>query len=107
MSIAPANDEDRPDGDADRLADAMKDQLRKDVASWYAAQSDGSARKAAQSTMSAASQPAPQPARRAKRLKPASPEAKRTPGPSKPFSMSYDGVTQADYIEYMIARGAR
>jgi hypothetical protein len=107
MSMVPANDEDRQDGEADRQADAMKDQLRKDVVSWSAARSDGSAHKAAESTISVASQPSPQPAKRVRRPKPASPEAKPNSNSSKPFSMSYDGVTQADYIKYMIARGAR
>jgi hypothetical protein len=39
----------------------------------------------------------------------------RTPGPAatdgaspkKPFSMSYDGVSSAEYIKYMIDRGSR
>ena len=34
-------------------------------------------------------------------------EAKSASAQKKPFSMSYDGVTQADYITYMIARGTR
>ena len=32
---------------------------------------------------------------------------KATTGTKKPFTMSYDGVTEADYIAYMIARGTR
>jgi hypothetical protein len=27
--------------------------------------------------------------------------------PKKPFSMSYDGVSSAEYIQYMIDRGTR
>jgi hypothetical protein len=42
-----------------------------------------------------------------KRTKPASPVTSPAAGPKKPFSMSYDGVPQADYITYMIARGAK
>jgi hypothetical protein len=39
MTNAPETGQDQPDVDADRQADAMKDQLRKDVASWAASRS--------------------------------------------------------------------
>ncbi|HEX3399289.1 MAG TPA: hypothetical protein VHT74_03070 [Acetobacteraceae bacterium] len=52
-------------------------------------------------------QSAAEPVKRAKRAKPAAAEAKPAGTVKKPFSMSYDGVTEADYITYMISRGAR
>ena len=107
MSSLPSNDTDRSDGEADRQANAMKDQLRKDVASWSAARTEGSARQAAELSVPVAKQPSLQPARRVKRTKPVSAEVKPASGAKKPFGMSYDGIPNADYITYMIKRGAR
>jgi hypothetical protein len=108
MSTASDNDESIPDNEADRRADAMKDQLRKDVASWSAARSEGSVRRAEEFSVPLAKPSPPQPTTRAKRPKPVSPDAsKPSSAPKKPFSMSYDGMTEAEYIRYMIARGAR
>lgn len=91
--------------EADQLSDAMKDQLRKDVASWREGRADGSAARESELSVAVA---APPPAPRARRAKPA---AVAAPEPAnakkKPFGMSYDGSTNADYINYMISRGAR
>lgn len=108
MSMAPGNDETDPDREAGKQADAMKDRLRKDVASWSAARSATSVRDAANSSVPVPAQSAaPQPAARAKRRKPASPDAgKPADAARKPFRMSYDGVTEAEYISYIIERGA-
>ena len=107
MSKAPADEAYDANDEADRLADAMKTQLRKDAADWSSARAEGSARQAAEFRVPVA-KPASSPApRRAARAKPASPVATTQAGPKKPFSMSYDGVPQADYITYMIARGAK
>jgi hypothetical protein len=109
MSNAPTSETDHPDGEPDRQVDAMKDQLRKDVASWSAARSGASARRTEEFSVPAVQlvrQPSLQPAKRVRRAKPVSPEVKAAVQ-SKPFRMSYDGVTQADYITYMMARGTR
>ena len=106
MSKTPDGDA-KIDADADRQATAMKDQLKKDVATWSSARADGSARQSAELSVPVARQPPAPTARRVKRTKPASSVPKPDPGPNKPFSMSYDGVPQADYITYMIARGAK
>ncbi len=84
----------------------MKDQLRKDVASWSAARSEESALKVTEVSVQMA-KPAAQLVKRVKRAKPTVPDVKPAATGKKPFSMSYDGVTEADYITYMIARGAR
>ncbi len=108
MNTEPAvDDEKQPDADANKQADAMKDQLRKDVASWSAGRSEGLGRQVVEASVPAAKQPVAQPVRRVRRAKPASVEALPVAAAKKPFSMSYDGVTEADYITYMIARGAR
>jgi hypothetical protein len=107
MSLTPSDDAMEPDGAAEIQADAMKDQLRKDVASWSASRSEGATRQAAELSVATAKQPAPQPAKRVRRAIAAKPKIEQTSAAKKPFSMSYDGVTQADYITYMITRGAR
>jgi hypothetical protein len=109
MSKTPTSETGRPDDESDRDADAMKDQLRKDVASWSAARSGASVRQADEFNVPAVQsvrQPALQPAKRVRRAKQILPDAKPS-ALKKPFRMSYDGVTQADYITYMIARGTR
>jgi hypothetical protein len=108
MSMAPVNDETEADGDSGKQTEAMKDQLRKDVASWSAARSATYSRDAADSTVPVPPQPpAAKPAPRAKRAKPAAPDAaKPVDAARKPFRMSYDGITEADYISYIIQRGA-
>jgi hypothetical protein len=109
MSKTPTRETDHPDHEPDRQADAMKDQLRKDVALWSAARSGASVHKANEFNVPGAQvvrQPSQGPAKRVRRAKPILREAK----PStlrKPFGMSYDGVTQTDYIAYMLARGTR
>jgi hypothetical protein len=108
MSMAPGNDDADPDREAGKEADAMKDRLRQDVASWSAARSATSGRDAAEATVRpAAARPrAAQPAARAKPQKPMAPDAaKPADAAKKPFRMSYDGVTEADYISYIIERG--
>jgi hypothetical protein len=108
MSNWPSTDDSRSNGDSEDEAAAMKDQLRKDAASWSAARSEGTARQTAEFAAPVASQPAPQPAKRVKRpAKPAETGTKPDAGAKKPFRMSYDGVANADYITYMITRGAR
>jgi cell division septation protein DedD len=101
-----------PDDDgqreADRQTDAMKVQLRKDVDSWSKARSEPSTALIAEaSTPVARKPPASPPATKAK--KPASPKPTTdNVGVSKrPFSMSYGGLTAADYIQYMLDRGLR
>ncbi len=88
--------------EADMQADAITDRLRKDVASWRGGRVDGASREATELSVAVAK---PVPAPRAKRARPvaaAVPDAKK-----KPFGMSYDGSSNADYINYMISRGAR
>jgi hypothetical protein len=103
MSTTPDTQEQHPDRAVDSDANEMKDQLRKDVASWSAAQSGALARQTAEDAVPVARQPA----RRSRPQTAASPEIKPASAAKKPFRMSYDGVSDADYISYMLARGAR
>jgi hypothetical protein len=108
MSNTTGNDETDEDRDAGKQADAMKVQLRKDVASWSAARSATYNRDAADASVPVPPQPpAAKPAARAKRVKPATQDAAKPADTArKPFRMSYDGVTEAEYISYIIERGA-
>jgi hypothetical protein len=108
MSLQPGDDQDDTQRQADKQSNVMKDQLRKEVAQWNAARDDTSGRQAAEFTVPATPLPASRPAKRTSRAKPAVAAApKPADAPRKPFSMSFDGVTDAEHITYMIARGAR
>ncbi len=108
MSLPTGHDQDETERQADKQANVMKDQLRKEVALWNAGRDDTSARQVADFSVPVAPRPALLPAKRKSRAKPA---AAPTPQPAgaakKPFSMSFDGVTDAEHVRYMIARGAR
>ncbi len=103
MSTAPADEPTQ----ADENADAMKDQLRKDVASWREGRADGSARGATDLSVAVTRSIVPPTTARMRRTKPAAPESKPATTEKKPFGMSYDGTSRADYIKLMISRGAR
>lgn len=108
MTIEPAAVENyNGDAEAEKQASAMKDQLSEDVASWSAGRTDVSARQVAEISGQIAKPPALQPAKRVRRTKTEAPAPQAASTAKKPFSMSYDGVSEADYITYMIARGAR
>ena len=93
--------------EADHAADAIKDQLQKDVASWREGRSEGASRQATELSVAVARSIVPPTTARMKRAKPVTQEAKPAPGGKKPFGMSYDGTSRSDYIKLMIARGAR
>ncbi len=109
MSAAPADEPNPidPTPAVDDAADAMKDQLRKDVASWREGRADGSNHEATELSIAVARSIVPPTTARMKRAKPVSPEAKPSFTEKKPFGMSYDGTSRADYIKLMISRGAR
>jgi len=92
------------ESETDLQSDAIRDQLRKDVASWREGRADASARQATELSVAVAK---PAPAPRVKRVRPAAPVAESDSAKKKPFGMSYDGSSNADYINYMISRGAR
>jgi hypothetical protein len=90
--------------ETDRQADAMKDQLRKDVANWSAARSGEGPNPQTHASIPAVKQPSVRASRqKAKHAEP----AKVVPAEKKPFKMSYDGTTDRDYIAQRIKLGAR
>jgi hypothetical protein len=107
MSSSTGDDQNEPDAEADRQADAMKDQLRKDVASWNASRGGETPDLGARAAP-AARQAASPPAVRATRQKAKTVEAAKPVEVKKqPFRMSYDGTTDKDYIAQRIKLGAR
>jgi hypothetical protein len=110
QTAAAAHSAEPPQADvpfADEAADAMKDQLRKDVASWREGRADGSSRGATELSVAVTRSIVPPTTARMKRAKPVVAEVKPANTEKKPFGMSYDGTSRADYIKLMISRGAR
>jgi hypothetical protein len=107
MSSAPQTQDDDAERGADRQADAMTVQLRKDVDSWSRARRDSSPGYIAESSLPVPRQPSSQPLTRSRKPNAATPAVKQTGTRSKPVGMSYDGMTTSEYIQYMIDRGAR
>ena len=108
MSRTPRAQDDDAEREDDRVADAMKTQLRKDVASWSKARGKSSSGRIAEPEAPVAKKPSSRLTTAAKKTSaPTTPVAKPAGTSSKPFSMSYDGKTTAEYIQDMIDRGAR
>jgi hypothetical protein len=107
MSTAPYSQDGDLEQGADRQADAMKAQLRKDVASWFKARNEAPEQIIVEPGAQPAMQPSLLSAAKPRKSKRAVSVVKAAPLSTKPFRMSYDGGTTADYIQYMIDRGAR
>ena len=108
MDQSPGDDQADPERQADKQADVMKDQLRKEVAMWNSLRDETTARQAAELSVPAvAPRAAPRPTRASRAKAAAVPASKTEVGHKKPFSMAFDGVTDAEHITYMIARGRR
>ena len=107
MSTGSASKPDDPENDPSQASQEMNERLRGDVALWKAARSESAMRPAAEPTVPVAKPPAPKQETRAKQAKSAPATSQSTSAKKKPFGMSYDGMSQADYISYRISRGAR
>jgi len=107
MTTAPYSQDGDLEPGSDRLADAMKAQLRKDVASWSKARSETPELLIVEPSAQPARQPSLLSAAKPRKLKRAASAVQTVPVSTKPFRMSYDGGSTADYIQYMIDRGAR
>jgi hypothetical protein len=108
MSVSPRHDRNQNEHDpTDDGTDAMKDRLRQDVASWRGGRSDESSARATELSVAVTRSIVPPTTAKMKRSKPAGEKATSSTTEKKPFGMSYDGTSRADYIKLMIARGAR
>ena len=105
MSAEPDVETDEGGHEAERKATAMQDQLSKEVASWSEERRQQSGETVIAPAQPAVQRRSPRPARAAKKPEPHA--GKATGAPSKPFSMSYDGMTQAEYTRYLLERGSR
>ena len=101
----PPDDDTEAERELAAQANAMKDQLRKDIASWSKARHDGGAGIPEGPAAPAAKQTAVKPAVR--KAAPAPAAAKPAAASGKPFRMSYSGSSTTDYIKYMRDRGAK
>jgi hypothetical protein len=102
-----ADDPNETNGETDKEADAMKDQLRKDVASWSKARSGSAGETPDMASRSVTHMAKPSPAARAPRKAKPAKVTVAVPEEKKPFRMSYDGTTDRDYIAQRIKLGAR
>ena len=107
MSAEPDFGRDEEGHEGWRQATSMKDQLSKEVASWSKER-----RQQSNETIVGPSRPviqrrSPKPAGEPK--KPSTPPVADKAGNarSKPYSMSYDGMTQTEYTQYLRDRGSR
>jgi hypothetical protein len=98
MTPTPPDAPSEPDAEFDRRQDAMKDQLRKDVASWSKSRADTAGETSGLGMASVARKSASAPAARVARPK-KNQTATTAPVPAekKPFRMSYDGTTDRAY----------
>lgn len=101
----PSNDDTDDTGETDRQTDAMRANLREDVASWSAARHEASARQVAELVPAPVKPTASRPSRAKPKV--VAPVVDATPQPKKPFGMAYDGVTTAQHIQSMIDKGRR
>jgi hypothetical protein len=108
VNVDSGTGKDEEEFEADRQATSMKDQLSKEVASWSKERRQQPGEIAAASARPAAQRRSSQPAAEAKKASAAAAPAAKVPGKaSKPFSMSYDGVTHAEYARDLQKRGLR
>ncbi len=95
-----------PEAEQEAADDAgVRARLAKEVAAWSAERS-GRAR-IDTDPAPAEAKPAPRPVKQAARRAARPTQPKPAAAPSKPFSMSYDGVTSREYMDQVIARGTR
>jgi hypothetical protein len=93
--------------EAERRANSMKDQLSKEVASWSKERKRQSSETVVRPLRPVVEQHSPRLAGERKKSSAPPLAAKAVSARSKPFSMSYDGMTQAEYNQYLRDRGSR
>jgi hypothetical protein len=107
MSVEPDFGTDEEGVEADKQTTSMQDQLSKEVASWSKERRPQSSEAAIAPAPPATQPRSPQPAGGARKSS-AAPLADKAPGArSKPFSMSYGGMTQEEYTQYLRDHGYR
>jgi hypothetical protein len=107
VSAASDSAKDEEEQGAERQATSMRDQLSKEVASWTKQR-----RQQPDEIVGVPKQPIPErhprvSASDAKKTNVSSATVKPSGARSGPFSMSYDGQSQAEYIKHLLDRGTR
>lgn len=105
MSVEPEAGKDEESLETERQAASMQDQLNKEVSSWSKARRGQSSETVIASAQRVTKPRLSRPVNEAR--KSSAPLAAGTPVRSKPFSMSYAGMTQAEYTQYLRDQGAR
>lgn len=105
MSIEPEAGKDEESLETERQTASMQNQLNKEVSSWFKAQSGQSSETFIGSAQRVTKPRLSRPTNEAR--KSSAPPPAGTPVRSKPFSMSYAGMTQAEYTQYLRDQGAR
>jgi hypothetical protein len=92
---------------AESEATSMRVQLSKEVATWAKERRQQSGETAVAPKQAVPERNSRRPTGASKKSKVSSLTGKPAVAPSRPFSMSYDGLTQAEYIQYLLDRGSR
>jgi hypothetical protein len=90
--------------EAEKQVSTMQDQLSKEVASWSQERRYHASDPVIASPQPAIQRPSP---RLTKKARAAPPPGQSASVRGKPFRMSYDGMTQAEYTRYLFGRGVR
>lgn len=108
MSARPEPGKDEESVETERAAASMQDQLSKEVASWSKERRERSGETVVAPVERGTPRRSPGSAGGARRLSAPPVVAAEPAGErSKPFKMSYGGMTQAEYIEYLRSQGSR
>ena len=107
MNAEPEFGRDEERHEAERRANSMKDQLSKEVASWSKERKRQSSETVVGPLQPVVQQRSPRLAGERRKSSAPSLAAKAVSARSKPFSMSYDGMTRAGYNQYLRGRGSR
>ena len=93
--------------EADRRVNSMQDQLSREAASWSKDRRERVSEPVIQPSPPVIERSSVRPTRGSKDTSAPSVAAKGRGTGSKPFSMSYDGMTQAEYMRHLLERGSR
>ena len=107
MSVGPDTEKGDENSEAARQAAAVQDRLSQDVAAWYGDRKESRAEHAAEPSRPVVERRSTQPPGMAKEPNASAPTTKPAGVRSKPFSMSYGGLTEAKYIQSMLDRRSR
>jgi hypothetical protein len=107
MNAASDSAKDEQEHEAEDKTASMGRQLSKEAASWAKQRGQQSDETAIAPKQPAHERHAPRPSGASKKPHLSSVTGKPTGARSRPFSMSYDGQTQAEYIQHLLDRGSR